>query len=344
MIAAFRDGWRRVAGAPMLLAGVWVLTLLLAVPLALTLRGMIATSLGDSLAADAAASGVNTGWWDEFQHDAAGIGTTFTPTIIGFGAVLDNMSRLLDARPRLLPVIGAAAAYLLIWTFLAGGIIDRLARQRPVRAYGFFGASGIFFFRLLRLGIAAALVYGILFWWVHGWLFDTWLDAATRDVSVERVAFAWRVLMYAIFGALLVLTNILFDYARIRTIVEDRRSVIGALLAAARFLRRNAGAAFGLYALDAVVFLAVIAVYALVAPGAGGAGLSMGVGLVISQLYIVARLAVKLQFLASQTSLFQSRLAHAGYTAAPQPAWPESAAAELLTSENEEARSDEGRT
>ncbi len=330
MIAAFKDGWRRVAGAPMLLVGVWVLTLLLAVPLALTLRAMIAASLGDSLAAETAASGVNMGWWDEFQHDATGIGTTFTPTIIGFAAVLDNISRLLDARPRLLPVIGIAAAYLLVWTFLAGGIIDRLARQRPVRAYGFFGASGVFFFRLLRLGIASGVIYAVLFWWVHGWLFDDWLDAATRDVSVERVAFAWRVLMYAIFGALLLTTNIVFDYARIRTIVEDRRSAIGAILAAARFLRRNAGAAAGLYLIDAVVFLLVIAVYALVAPGAGGVGLSMWVGLAISQIYIIARLAVKLQFLASQTALFQARLAHAGYAAAPQPTWPESAAAEAV--------------
>jgi hypothetical protein len=44
----------------------------------------------------------------------------------------------------------------------------------------------------------------------------------------------------------------------------------------------------------------------------------------------VARLLVKLQFLASQTALFQRLLAHAGYTAAPVPSWPESPAAETI--------------
>jgi hypothetical protein len=49
------------------------------------------------------------------------------------------------------------------------------------------------------------------------------------------------------------------------------------------------------------------------------------------QLYLFARLALKLHFLASQTALFQAHLAHASYSAAPAPAWPESPAAELIT-------------
>jgi len=39
---------------------------------------------------------------------------------------------------------------------------------------------------------------------------------------------------------------------------------------------------------------------------------------------------MKLQFLSSQTALFQSHLAHASYTAAPVPEWPESPAAEAI--------------
>src|SRR5690349_2597347 len=42
MIRAFADGIRRVLRAPAVLAGVWVLTLLVSLPLALALRGMIA--------------------------------------------------------------------------------------------------------------------------------------------------------------------------------------------------------------------------------------------------------------------------------------------------------------
>jgi len=56
----------------------------------------------------------------------------------------------------------------------------------------------------------------------------------------------------------------------------------------------------------------------------------MWVGLAATQLYLLARLVLKLQFIASQTALFQRSLAHAGYTAAPLPLWPDSPAAETI--------------
>jgi hypothetical protein len=108
--------------------------------------------------------------------------------------------------------------------------------------------------------------------------------------------------------------------------------MIGAIGAAAGFVRRNAGAVAGLFALNLTLFLLVLAAYALVAPGAGGAGASIWIGLAIGQLYIVARLWVKLVFWASETSLYQSRLAHAGYVARGEPTWPDSPAAEAIQS------------
>jgi hypothetical protein len=43
----------------------------------------------------------------------------------------------------------------------------------------------------------------------------------------------------------------------------------------------------------------------------------MWIGVIASQCYILARLVVKLQVLASETTLFQQSLAHWGYTAVP---------------------------
>src|SRR5512142_3029630 len=125
MFSALRDGIRRVLRAPALPAGVWLLTVLVSLPLALTLRGMIAQHLGSSLAADSAASGVNYEWWQEFSAQATGVGVTFKPTIIGFAAVLDNLSGFLDNEHQPVVIVGAAAAYIVLWLFLAGGIIDR---------------------------------------------------------------------------------------------------------------------------------------------------------------------------------------------------------------------------
>src|SRR4030095_5415291 len=102
--------------------------------------------------------------------------------------------------------------------------------------------------------------------------------------------------------------------------------MIGALGAGARFVRRNLGATIGLYALNSLVFLAIIGVYALVAPGATASASGFAIG----QLYIVVRVADRMLFAASQIALFQSRLAHAGYVARPVPVWPDSPAAEAI--------------
>ena len=91
-MSAFGDGIRRVNRAPALLAGVWAVTLLVSLPLAAALRGMLAQHLGQSLAADSAASGVNYDWMQEFSEQASGLGPTFKPTIIGFAATFGSNS------------------------------------------------------------------------------------------------------------------------------------------------------------------------------------------------------------------------------------------------------------
>jgi hypothetical protein len=327
---SFSEGWKRVRSAPALLLGVYAITVVLALPLAITMRGLLQTHLGASLAAESAADGVNYDWWQEFRSQATGIGTTFSPTIIGFAATLDNLSALLDGEREIAPIAGALALYLLAWTFLVGGIIDRYARQRPIRAAGFFAASGVHLFRLLRLAALSGFVYWWLFAYVHPWLFLEWFVDRTRTMSVERDVFFWRVALYFVFGILLVVVNVIFDYAKIRIIVEDRRSALGALSAAMRFAWRQRGPVAALYALNGLTFLILIAIWAFVAPGARSGGMTLWLGFVVSQIYVLARLALKLQFLASETALFQSRLAHASYAAGPVPMWPESPSAELL--------------
>lgn len=321
---------RRVNGAPALLAGMCAVTLLVALPLSLALRGMLESYFGRSLAADSAASGANYQWWQEFLSQAGGLGATFGPTVIGFGAVLENLSALLDNAPMASTVLGATAAWMLIWTFLSGGLLDRLARDRRTRSHGFFAACGVHFWRFLRLGLFAWLVYALLFGWVHGWIFDDAYPALTADTTSERTAFLIRLAGYALFGAMLIFFNLVFDYARIRIVVEDRRSAVGAVAAGARFVGRHAAGVGAVYLLNALGFVLVVALYGLLSPGAPGAGLAMWGVLLLGQAFIVVRHYLKLLFYASETAFFQSQLAHAAYTAAPPVVWPDSPSAEAI--------------
>jgi hypothetical protein len=168
--------------------------------------------------------------------------------------------------------------FVLVGSFLAGGIIDRYARARPTRAYGFFGACGRHAAAMLRLAVVEVLLY-----------------LGADNLPDVRAALAVALLV-----------NLAGLYARVRIVVEDRRSAVGALLASARFVRRHAAGAVTIYA----VWAAAMAGVAAVARGAAP--------------------ILLLPLFASATVFFQSRLAHAAYTAAPPLQWPESPAAEAI--------------
>jgi hypothetical protein len=329
---ALDDGWRRTLRAPALVVGIWLGTLAIALPLALVLREEIAGHLGSSLAAESAVAGVNSDWWNEFLAQAGGLGQTFVPAIMGFAAVMRNVGDLADAQPPSLVIALALTAHLALTVFLLGGVLDRLARDRAVGTYGFFAACGGCCARLLRLAVVAGSIYWALFGWLHPLLFDRLYPWLVADLTVERTAFAYRAALYAVFGIALVLVNVVVDYAKIRLVVEDRLSALGALSAALRFIRRQPGAVLGLYLLNVIVFLVILGIYGLSARVATS-GLAAVLALALGQVYIVLRVIARLTFAASQIALFQSRLAHAGYTARPLPVWPDSAAAEAVRPE-----------
>jgi len=93
--------------------------------------------------------------------------------------------------------------------------------------------------------------------------------------------------------------------------------------------RRNAAAACGVYAAFAVV-LAVA--WGLLDTRVTPAWPPPGwLTLIAGEMTMAALMFVALALLASGTALFQSRLAHASYTASPTIEWPESPAAEAIT-------------
>jgi hypothetical protein len=312
---AFLQGIGLVRRAPVILLTVYLLTLLTALPFAAIMHGDLRTHLGNSMAAEQAARGVNLQWWTEFSERAGEIGKTFETTIIGFAAVLDNLSAFADGEARPSPLLWLGAFYLLLWLFLAGGTLDRYARSRPTHLHEFFAACGVYFVRFLRLAPFIFAAYYVLFAVVHPFLFFSVYEGLIRDVAIERNAFLIRLAIYAVFGFLLMVVNIVFDYAKVRAVVEDRRSMAGAMIASLRFVNRHPGSVSALYALSMLMFAAVVLLYAMLAPGAASSGPGVWLGFAIGQLYVAGRLWVRLLFFASETAFFQGRLAHTGYVA-----------------------------
>ncbi len=327
MLGAWLEGWRRVWAAPALAASLLVVTLLTALPLGVALGGMIREQLGTSDLANKPAWNWDAGWAAEFAAQAQGLGRTFTHEIIGFGGTLKILSDIIDARGINPTLAGAAVAYGALWMFLTGGILDRLARGRVVRAAGFFAASGAYFVRLIRLGVVMITSYWVLFRYLHPLLFTRVYDHYTPNMTAEREGFALRVGLYALFALVLFTVNLIFDFAKVRLVVEDRRSIISALGASMRFLRRRPFRAFGLYLLNGIGFLLVLRLWFDAAPQAWE---SVTWAFFVTQVYLLARIWLRLVFMASEVVFFQGELAHAGYTARPPHLWPNSAAAEAI--------------
>lgn len=218
-------------------------------------------------------------------------------------AVVDASA--IDAAPALVALLGSGPDVLThaaIMTFFLGGFMDRLARDRATASFGFFGACGMFAFRFARLALIAVPIYMALFLWLH--------PVIPGDERVRAL----------VLGVLIFIVHAVFDYARVRMVVEDRRSAIGALSASVRFIARNPGAALALAALNGALAAAAWWLAATLAVGLSAALFA----------YLLARALLRLIFAASQISLFQARLAHAGYTARPPATWPESPAAEAI--------------
>lgn len=285
-----------------MLVVLWLATIVVTIPPALALRNEVSAHLGDSLASETAADSVNYEWWQEFRETATPLGRTLRTDVIGFAAVMDNTSALADQTPRARPLLVASALFVLLVWFLTPGLIHRLAIDDPRARYGLFAVSGAFAGRMLRFGLVSSIVYGALFGSVHAWLLGELFDSVTHNFTVERSAFLVRLGLYIVFFAIVGAVNLLFDVAKVRLVIEDRHSVMAAINAGARFIAANPALAIGVYVLNLLSLALVIAVYALVAPGATT---GMWTAFAVGQAYIAGRVAVKLAFWAGAVDALQ---------------------------------------
>lgn len=327
VLAAFLEGWRRVLRAPALAASMLAVTFLLALPLGIVMQQSLEAHLGRSLEANLADTGWNAGWAAEYGARARGFERTFEYEILGFGGTLASLSDLLDNVALDSTLVLMTGLSIAAWVVLSGGLLDRLARGRPVRTAQFFSACAVYALRFARLAVIVGAAYFALFRWFSPFLFGRVFPHFVRDMTSERDAAILRIVLYAIFVLALAAVGAVADFAKVRTVVEDRRSMLGAVGASLRFIRRRPLRIAGLFLLNALSWLVILRLWFSIAPGAGA---SVWWAFLITELYLLARVSAKLAFMASEVVFFQGDLAHAQYTAAPEIVWPDSPAAEAI--------------
>jgi hypothetical protein len=298
MLSSLRDGFRSVARnwgivALVLLANL-AFALVLAVPLAVQLEG----DLAHLEASRGMMYGFDYDWWSAWSEKQEGPSAALSPDILGVGALFRDPTEAPNP-----VVLGLGALYLLLQVFLTGGLLGVFrSPQGGWTVRGFVHGSGFYFGRLLRVGLTAlAAAAAVLALNVP---FARWVDGLAREAVSERTALALDVGRHALLLLLLVLVHMVSSHAKVRVVREERLSAALALLSSLGFCARNFVAALGQYLVAGLLGLAVLFAFgALDSRLAVIGGKSQLVALVLFQLVVAARIALRLGLLASQLEL-----------------------------------------
>ena len=313
---AIREGFARAVRSPGLVALLWAVHLLAALPFAAVLAGSIHDDVAERPVAHRLQAGYDADWMGEFGAAARGFESTFGPEVVGAGAFLRNLEAWWSGRLFTDPaggwgLLAAGVGFALLWTFLLGGVLHRLARSgrgaepgRPEERAGFAAACGRFFSRFLGLALLAAPFY-LLIYWLARTGFGA-LEEAMRDVTSERTALLWSAAGALLVVLLLTLVKVVFDYAKIAVVVEGRRGVLAAAGAGLRFVLSRPLATLGLYWSFALATLLLLRLYAAVAPQTGPGGwLGVVLALLLGQLALAVRIGLRLAVLGGEAAMYR---------------------------------------
>ena len=299
-LVAYASGLWAVLRAPVVLAFVCLVTLLIALPFALVVGADVRAALANQPAIDLAAQEIDAEWWMEYRRHASGLASTFVPAIIGFAAPLENISALLDGTSRTPALALPVVSYALVWALLWGGLLHRFAQGAPVGVSQAWSVAMRHFPRFAVISAGAGAMVLVLFLTVHRIMFGpvfAWIEAFA---SSEPSAFAGRVVLYLVFGMMLASVSLVADYSRIALVASPVQSLRAAIGSAVRFMRDRFAAVAVLFVLSATVFALALAAYGLADTRFGGWR-----GVVLGQLFIVARLALRLTAAAAQVALWR---------------------------------------
>lgn len=307
-LKAVTIGFGRAIASPALIAWLLLQSLVVAMPFTLLVREAVKESVGSSLAHERLRDGFDMEWYSDYQFGTDGVASLLTPTSVRPAAFLDNLDawfsgELFLQQPAL---VGAGVVFALLWALMLGGVLYRFVHsERKFSLSKLLARGGAFFFRFVRLIVLMGVAYYGVYRFSR-WLFP-FLEDLMRDVTVERTALIVNLLAALLVIGLLLLVKLTSDYAKVATVMEERRSMVLAIWQGLRFVVAHPLRTFGAYATIAVAGLAALWGYSLVAPGQGQATL-VGVLLTfaIAQAFLAVRVVQRLTTYGAAVELYRA--------------------------------------
>jgi hypothetical protein len=294
---------------------IWAVNLLLAVPLTLWVGQSVDEELAHTESAPRMAEGFDWLWYQEFHARHSGEGdpaATLTFWQQGAAPVLRNFEHYVIGTLRS-GVPGALLAsgliYLLLTTFLTGGLLGLFSRRDSRFTFRFFfDRAGRHFLGLLGVLVVAQLLY-LLVWRGLGVPLRGLVTAGAAEATTEwtPVLLDWGtalVLLILVLGV-----HMTMNFARVALVAWEKLGLGAALVGAVMFTFRNLRRASGLFGAITLLAVVLFGVWSLLA-GLGGGG-SIGDLLLLAlvqQLFIVGSIWIRAVYLAGQMTFYRGAM------------------------------------
>lgn len=194
--------------------------------------------------------------------------------------------------------------YLIVNIFFAGGILKIFIEEKKFKLIDFLTGCVEYFNRFLRLFLISVLflVLTILMYLLISKLFGLVTDNSTT----EHLPFILFVLKIFLLGVLLAIVNMLFDYAKIMTVINDFYGMFKTVKQTIMFVMMSPRKTIGLYFsyLFTAIFLMII--YLFVESFISVTGwLTILIFFLWTQIFIITRIWIRMSFFAGQYSFYR---------------------------------------
>lgn len=201
-------------------------------------------------------------------------------------------------------VITIALFYLVLNIFFAGGILNVFTNESRFKLSDFLAGCVKYFNRFLRL-FAISLLFLIAVIFIN-MLLSKLSGFITENSTTEHVPVILFISRYFFLILLLALTNMLFDYAKIITVVNDFHGMFGAVKISIMFVMMSMRKTTGLYGLYFITAVFLLVLYLIIESVIHvDSGLMVLIFFLWTQIYMITKVWIRMSFFAGQFNFYK---------------------------------------
>ncbi len=323
-VQAFTQGFSRVNHSKRLVFFVWFVNFALAMLLALPLRNQLESYIGPTVQEEQLLQKWDDNWYRTFRADfeKSQIARLFNYSVLGYAPFVTNLDGVLSGNAiRTIggfliglftkfdfSAVGILSLLLLLYTLLstyfAGGFISAYTEESTLSLKEFLSKGAAYFGRFFRLFILSLIFFSLFFALMDE--INQGIASATANSPTEMTPFVWYMVRNVFFFFLLAVFIMWFDYAKIRLVVDNRWSALGAFGTGIKFTFTHFGKTLPLVIVLTVLGVVLMALFGILEHLIPQTGYwTILLVFLFEQLYVFFRIWLKAAYLGTQTVLFQ---------------------------------------